>query len=66
MWFIVFIDLFLWLVVLFIFLWFVDVEDVVGLMIVLFWGVFEIFVLWGLVFVFEIFEKELKNCVFNW
>lgn len=65
MWFIVFIDLFLWLVVLFIFVWFVDVEDVVGLMIVLFWGVFEIFVLWGLVFVFEIFEKELNNCFFN-
>lgn len=64
MWFIVFIDLFLWLVVLFIFLWFVDVEDVVGLMIVLFWGVFEIFVLWGLVFVFEIFEKELKIKLF--
>lgn len=64
MWFIVFIDLFLWLVVLFIFVWFVDVEDVVGLMIVLFWGVFEIFVLWGLVFVFEIFEKELKIKLF--
>lgn len=64
MWFIVFIDLFLWLVVLFIFLWFVDVEDVVGLMIVLFWGVFEIFVLWGLVFVFEIFKKELKIKLF--
>lgn len=64
MWFIVFIDLFLWLVVLFIFLWFVDVEDVVGLMIVLFWGVFEIFVLWGLVFVFEIFEKEFKKLFF--
>lgn len=64
MWFIVFIDLFLWLVVLFIFVWFVDVEDVVGLMIVLFWGVFEIFVLWGLVFVFEIFEKKLKIKLF--
>lgn len=66
MWLIVSTDLLLWLVVSPTLAWFADVEDVAGLMIVLFLGVSETLALWGLAIVLEISEKELKNCSFNW